>query len=374
MKRGPAIFLSAALIGIYAVPAHASARDDVRRGNLLYNNKEYKEAARKYEDALSEEGLSGMAHFNLADAHYQEKKFKSAIDNFNKAIASGQESLIARADYNIGNSLYRLGDAIKAKDAEKAKDYFESALRFYKRAMELDPSDRDAKFNYEFVQRHMTGFEMLPSEEKQDKEKEKEQEKQKNDNKDKQEDSRGGGSSKDDRSGGQDEGEGKEDKDQTAAEKQNTSGEERASRAEAKDSGAQKDGQSGSSPEEKKDESGQAPKEEKPQDKGGEKDKEEGGSGEGEKKEAEQAKKEQGEEGEDKGNPRPSDGEDAKESGEKEGGGLESYASPQRDEEREMSEEEAKMLIEGYRGEEVTGKVIKMRKKQVDLPEPSKNW
>jgi hypothetical protein len=39
-----------------------------------------------------------------------------------------------------------------------------------------------------------------------------------------------------------------------------------------------------------------------------------------------------------------------------------------------MTEQEAKMLLEGYKGEEVTGKAIKMRRKPVDMPEPLKDW
>ena len=39
-----------------------------------------------------------------------------------------------------------------------------------------------------------------------------------------------------------------------------------------------------------------------------------------------------------------------------------------------MTKEEAAMLLEGYKGEEATGQSIHMRRKQVPLPEPDKNW
>jgi hypothetical protein len=39
-----------------------------------------------------------------------------------------------------------------------------------------------------------------------------------------------------------------------------------------------------------------------------------------------------------------------------------------------MTEEEAKMLLEGYKGEEATGQSIKMRRKQVSMPDPDKDW
>jgi hypothetical protein len=43
-------------------------------------------------------------------------------------------------------------------------------------------------------------------------------------------------------------------------------------------------------------------------------------------------------------------------------------------EQKEMTESEAKMLLEGYKGEEATGQSIRMRRKQVPMPEPDKNW
>jgi len=39
-----------------------------------------------------------------------------------------------------------------------------------------------------------------------------------------------------------------------------------------------------------------------------------------------------------------------------------------------MTEGEARMLLEGYRGEEASAQSVKMRRKQVPLPEPDKDW
>jgi hypothetical protein len=39
-----------------------------------------------------------------------------------------------------------------------------------------------------------------------------------------------------------------------------------------------------------------------------------------------------------------------------------------------MTEQEAKMLLEGYKGEEATGRVIRMRKRPISLSEPEKDW
>ena len=39
-----------------------------------------------------------------------------------------------------------------------------------------------------------------------------------------------------------------------------------------------------------------------------------------------------------------------------------------------MTAEEAKMLLEGYKGEEATGRAIKMRQKPIKMSEPVKDW
>ena len=57
-------------------------------------------------------------------------------------------------------------------------------------------------------------------------------------------------------------------------------------------------------------------------------------------------------------------------------GGLAAYQADQakEGEPQEMSEQDAKMLLEGYKGEEATGRVMRMQKKHVDESEPAKDW
>jgi hypothetical protein len=64
-----------------------------------------------------------------------------------------------------------------------------------------------------------------------------------------------------------------------------------------------------------------------------------------------------------------------KEMAEKDEGGLAAYQGVQKQSEGgEMTEQEATMLLEGYKGEEATGRAVKMRRKTLDIPEPVKNW
>lgn len=149
------IFLSF-LTMIFANAVSASVKEDVKDGNLLYNNKQYDAAMKKYKSALAKKPSSGIANFDLGTALYKEKSYYNAIESFNKTLASGQADLIEAADYNIGNCQYRIGAAKGSSDIKKVKEQYEMALKYYKRAIDLNPKDKDAKFNYEFVTKRLS--------------------------------------------------------------------------------------------------------------------------------------------------------------------------------------------------------------------------
>ena len=48
--------------------AHALLKDDVKKGNTLYNNKKYNEAIKSYESALTNHPDSGIANLNYGAA------------------------------------------------------------------------------------------------------------------------------------------------------------------------------------------------------------------------------------------------------------------------------------------------------------------
>lgn len=288
----------------FATESFASLKGDVKKGNLLYNNKKYDKAIKRYEDALSKRPASGIANFNLGTAFYKKALYNKALDSFNRAIASGDKALIWAADYNIGNSVYRIGNAKEEKDPKGAKGQYESALEFYKRAMELNPKDRDAKFNYEFVEKRLKEISR-----RQEKPREQEKNQEKAPQKEK--------------------GQGQEGVRSEGEEKEKKPKEQEKTDAKGLGSGEEK----------KKRE---ATKEKKERSQAEEKRSDEEGSREEERKQKQD--------------------------------GLEAYQSPQEESRGEMSEEEAKMLLEGYKGEEVTGKALRLRKKPIAIQEPARDW
>lgn len=76
-----------------------------------------------------------------ADSAYNAEDFRQAADLYLGAV--NQEGPSAKLLYNLGNSYYRLGE-------------MGNAILSYERALRLDPSDKDTRYNLEFVNTRIT--------------------------------------------------------------------------------------------------------------------------------------------------------------------------------------------------------------------------
>lgn len=107
-------------------------------GRQLFEAGEYDEALRHYERILSQHPDWEEAHFGRGAALYKAGRYDEALQAFEQAIPSPDPQQKAAAFYNLGNTFLQL-------------QKLEESLRFYKRALELNPQDYDAKHNYELV-------------------------------------------------------------------------------------------------------------------------------------------------------------------------------------------------------------------------------
>ena len=81
---------------------------------------------------------------NTANALHKLAEYQRALPEYGKAIDGKDLALRAIAQYDRGNTLFRMGRYEDARDA-------------YREALRIDPTDRDAKFNLEIVQRVLSG-------------------------------------------------------------------------------------------------------------------------------------------------------------------------------------------------------------------------
>lgn len=113
-------------------PVMNDAVDAYRKGN-------YEDALSRFQEALIETPDDPAARFNLASAQYQTGKFREAEEGFAAVFSRTQDAALKqKALYNLGNTAYRLGNLQAAAD-------------YYRKALDLNPADTDAKQNLEFV-------------------------------------------------------------------------------------------------------------------------------------------------------------------------------------------------------------------------------
>jgi len=138
-------------------PTHCRAQPNAQAaaGNAAYARKAYSEAVDAYREGLLDQPDSLLLRFNLGAALYSLANYEEAAAAFTTVAASGDEEWIARAAYNLGNSLYRIGESKEASDPKAAVESYQQALLVYRRAMAADAEDTDAKYGHEFVARKL---------------------------------------------------------------------------------------------------------------------------------------------------------------------------------------------------------------------------
>ena len=104
----------------------------------LYKKENYEEAMKQYDRILREHPDWEEAHFGKGASLYKLDQTEEAMKEFEQAISTKNPQQKSAVFYNMGNSL------LKAQRSEES-------LPFYKRALELNPQDFDAKHNYELA-------------------------------------------------------------------------------------------------------------------------------------------------------------------------------------------------------------------------------
>jgi Ca-activated chloride channel family protein len=152
--------------------------DPIREGNQLYDGGEYGAAVEKYGEGLVESPASPILQYNFGVALYKDGRFEEAGGTLQKVAAEGGEEWGARANYNLGNTLYRVAAAVEAEDPQKTLTGYAQALVAYRRAMAEDASDLDSKFNHELVQHKLEELQKRLEEEQQEQEQQEQEQEQ----------------------------------------------------------------------------------------------------------------------------------------------------------------------------------------------------
>ncbi len=107
-------------------------------GLINYKNKNFEEAKKYYEQILSTNKSTAAANLGLGASQYQLGDIPNSAKSFEKALRSKNTNILDRAYYNLGNAFY-------------SQQMMKESIAFYRKALELNPNDDDAKFNYELA-------------------------------------------------------------------------------------------------------------------------------------------------------------------------------------------------------------------------------
>jgi len=103
-----------------------------------YNNNEFEKARQYYESILTDRIDVPAANFGLGATAFQQQDYAAAMKGFETALGTDNDKLKSSAYYNMANILAQ-------------NQRLEESLAFFRKSLELNHSDLDAKINYELI-------------------------------------------------------------------------------------------------------------------------------------------------------------------------------------------------------------------------------
>ena len=171
-RRSP---VPAATLLVLGAASVAFGKND---GVEAYERSDYKGAYEEFSKQLKRQPRSSELHFNLGAAAYKRGEFDAALLAFSKAVTSNEPQLRARAEYNLGNTLFQRG--VKAKEKAAKLQEWRNALQHYDEALKVDPQHKDAAYNRDLLRKLIEELEKEPppSEDKKDQQQQEQEKKE----------------------------------------------------------------------------------------------------------------------------------------------------------------------------------------------------
>ncbi len=121
-------------------------------GQRLFEEGEYAASAEAYARVLERRPNDASLLYNYGVSLYRVNDYAGARDAFEKALLHAKPETQERAFFNLGNTLYQLGEAaLSEDDIQKAHDLWNQAVQYFESAKELNPEATDADTNANLV-------------------------------------------------------------------------------------------------------------------------------------------------------------------------------------------------------------------------------
>src|SRR5882724_2704662 len=140
---------TAALLILLASFSYAAAPgiDAYRDGKFEDAYSQFQQTLKSHPESRADDKLQ----FDSGAAAYKLKDYNRALESFSQALLTRDTGLQSKGHYNLGNTLYQHGEAEKSDD-KKLSDWTD-ALNHYEQTLKLDPQDKEAKDNYDYVKK-----------------------------------------------------------------------------------------------------------------------------------------------------------------------------------------------------------------------------
>ena len=132
--------------------AALSGLEAYHEGNFGDAYTQFQETLEAHPQSRAEDKLQ----FDSGAAAYKMKEYGKALESFSQALLSPDRGLQSKSHYNLGNTLYERGETQKSDD-KKLGDWT-NALQHYEQTLKLEPQNKEAKENYEYVKKKIEGL------------------------------------------------------------------------------------------------------------------------------------------------------------------------------------------------------------------------
>ncbi len=159
ISKGPGALALFVLLGFMgnAWASPATALKDYNSGNYTNALEQFKQLAEVNTNDL-------RLVFNMGAAAYRATNYDEALQDFKNAALASDLKLQQQAYYNLGNTLYRMGELKFEPNTEgldAMTETWQQAVKSYEHAAELATNDVDATYNLGFVKQQIVAIEKL---------------------------------------------------------------------------------------------------------------------------------------------------------------------------------------------------------------------
>ncbi len=131
---------------------HAAPIDDALK---LRKKGRLEEAVEVLQKAVQEDPQNAHLQYNLGTFLYEAGRYDQASEALVRSMTSTDQRLRQKAAYNLGNTYAQMGQVKQAQGPQQAMKDYEQALTSYRMAIEADKKDKEAKINYELVNKQL---------------------------------------------------------------------------------------------------------------------------------------------------------------------------------------------------------------------------